>query len=60
MLLAMNIAQYPMMKKESAKAFHKEIYSKAYPKNRKRALSTADLARISGAGIVREIKPNGG
>lgn len=61
-LLNMNIAAYPMLKKEDAKKFHRSIYEKAYPRNwerAKRSLTTAELAKLSGAGVIRGTKPNG-
>lgn len=62
-LLNMNVAAYPMMKKEEAKKFHKDVFIKAFPGNKermKRRLTTAELAQLTGAGIIGEIKPNGG
>ena len=61
-LLAFNISAYPMMKNESAKKLHRAFHDKAFPRNRERArrsLTTAELAQLTGAGIIRESKPNG-
>lgn len=61
-LLNMNVAAYPMMKKDEAKKYHRQMFDKAFPKNKERTrrpLTTAELAQLTGAGIVGEIKPHG-
>lgn len=48
MLRAMNVADYPMMKKESRQKLHRQVYKQAFPDQKKRSISVDDLKKILG------------
>lgn len=55
-LIAMNVAVYPYMKKADAQKFHRKISRMAYPKNEERAtrpLTPSELAQLWGAGVIK-------
>ena len=48
MLRAMNIADYPTMKKNDRQRLHRQVYKTAYPNEKKRVITTQDLKKILG------------
>jgi hypothetical protein len=48
-LLQMQVSDYPQMKQESRKSFHKKIFNLAYPRNNEtKILTSKDMALILG------------
>jgi len=49
MLLQMQISDYPNMKSDGRRTFHKKIFNLAYPKNKEtKIISAEDMALILG------------
>jgi hypothetical protein len=49
MLRAMNVADYPTLKKESRSRLHKQVYKQAFPDQKKRVVTTEDLKKLLGS-----------
>lgn len=45
----MNVADYPMMKKEARQKLHKQVYKQAFPDQKKRVITTDDLKKVLGS-----------
>lgn len=43
MIRAMNVADYPHMKKTNREKLHKQVYKSAFPDQKKRSITTEDL-----------------
>ena len=49
MLRAMNVADYPMMKKEARQKLHRQVYKQAFPDQNKRVITVQDLKKVLGS-----------
>jgi hypothetical protein len=48
MLRAMNVADYPHMKKQGRDKLHRDVYKRAFPDQKKRVITTEDLKTLLG------------